>query len=240
VFGSSARKTLTLAEWTNSLWAVPYVRYTIQVDTEDVEPSRVITVIDGFIFDCDEDEQEVALGTLKAYLVMPDRVEAEGESLYDAMDSISDFLMECYEALFDPDLQDWSQSVQHLYTGGPIYSGALLIDEMELLPEHRGKGYGTQVVRETIETFGLGCGLVACKPYLSDDSRGKKSDEEKQSELNRIVAFWKRLDFVHLADTGFYVRSPELTKQPDPDEPRAPAPRVPRGRRRPGHHRSHW
>jgi len=36
------------------------------------------------------------------------------------MDSISDATMECYEALFDPGTNEWSDVVQKLYLGGPI------------------------------------------------------------------------------------------------------------------------
>ena len=92
------------------------------------------------------------------------------------MDSISDATMECYEALFDRETDEWSDSVQELYLGGPISPDLLFIDRVELDERHRGKGIGRDVVKGIIETFGLHCGLVVCKPFalhlriLTDDS----------------------------------------------------------------------
>ena len=50
-------------------------------------------------------------------LVQPGLAAEKGASLFEAMDSISDATMECYEALFDPDTNEWSDSVQELYSG---------------------------------------------------------------------------------------------------------------------------
>jgi hypothetical protein len=80
---------------------MPYIRFSIQVDTEDEEPSRVIRKIDGTVFEyAGESDKKEQIGNLQCFLVQPGLAFEKGESLYDAMDSISDATMECYEALF--------------------------------------------------------------------------------------------------------------------------------------------
>ena len=67
---------------------MPYIRFSIQVDTEDEEPSRVIRKIEGTVFeyagDSDKDEQ---IGTLQCFLVQSGLAAEKGESLFEAMDS---------------------------------------------------------------------------------------------------------------------------------------------------------
>ena len=85
------------------------------------------------------------------------------------MDSISDTTMECYEALFDPETDEWSDSVQELYLGGPVSPDLLFIDRIELDERHRGKGIERDVVKGIIETFGLNCGALP-RENLYDES----------------------------------------------------------------------
>jgi hypothetical protein len=117
---------------------MPYIRFSIQVDTEDEEPSRVIRKIDGTIFEyAEESDKEKNIGDLQCLLVQPSFAEEKGQSLCDAMDSISDETMECYDAVFDPDTDEWTDSVQELYSGGPISADLLFIDKIELDAKHR-------------------------------------------------------------------------------------------------------
>jgi hypothetical protein len=74
-----------------------YIRFSIQVDTEDVEPSRVIRKIDGTIFEyAEESDKKEHIGSLRCFLVQPGQAVEKGDSLCNAMDSISDTTMECY------------------------------------------------------------------------------------------------------------------------------------------------
>jgi len=51
---------------------MPYIRFSIQVDTEDEEPSRVIRKIDGAVFEyAGDSDKEEQIGTLKCFLVQP-------------------------------------------------------------------------------------------------------------------------------------------------------------------------
>jgi GNAT superfamily N-acetyltransferase len=172
-------------------------------------------------------------------MVLASRAANEGVDLFDAMDSLSDSAVECYEALYDDG--DWSQPVWDLYgeASSPIECDLLFIEEVKLQPPYRGKGIGAQVVRETIATFGSsGVGLVACKPFALQYSQWQADDEEHRAlrakpgfeeqrvaDFARVAQFWTELGFRQLPGTEFYAFAPHLVAQPA-------LPRVPRGRRR--------
>jgi GNAT superfamily N-acetyltransferase len=135
------------------------------------------------------------------------------------MDSISDATMECYEAVFDPDTDEWSDSIQELYSGGPISANLLFVDRIELDEKHRGKGIGRAVVKEIVETFGLSCGLIVCKPFplqysvwaenCSAAERADSGFEKKKSDaFRRVSKFWMDCGFVPLPGSEFYSYSP--------------------------------
>jgi hypothetical protein len=68
---------------------MPYIRFSIQVDTEDEEPSQVIRKIDGTVFEhVGESDKEEQIGNLQCFLVQPGLAAEKGESLFETMDSI--------------------------------------------------------------------------------------------------------------------------------------------------------
>jgi GNAT superfamily N-acetyltransferase len=164
-----------------------HFRFTIQVDFEDHEPSRIVPHILGEIFDGPEesssDELGQKIGRLNAFLVQRSRAIDNGVSLLDAMDSISQAVYDCYAALFEEPTIEWGEAVEKLYRGGIMEKDVLFIDNIEIEPNHRGKGIGPQVVRELIATFASsGVGLVACKPFpLQYAMWADKRNEEKKA-----------------------------------------------------------
>jgi GNAT superfamily N-acetyltransferase len=226
---------------------MPHIRFTVEVDCEDQEPSRIIPAINGTIFEYEgETDKEVSVGNIHAYLVLRSRAMNEGVSLFDAMDSISQSVFDCYEALFDVETDEWSLSVEALYSGEIIESDVLFIESVELDAPFRGKGIGAQIVRETIATFASSCGLVACKPFplqysnwqdeAHNTNRQEPGFEEKRvADFARVAKFWTDLGFRKLHDSDFHTYAPELIHQTDPGSDAAPSIvpyRVPRGRRR--------
>jgi hypothetical protein len=205
---------------------VPFIRFTLQVDTEDLEPSRVVPRIEGRIFsyaDTNAAEEETEVGTIVAFLVLESRAVNEKISLFEAMDSTSQILCECYESIYDPDTEDWSLAVEELYNSHvPIFHDTLFIEDVQIEPSQQDKAkMAATAIRGAVETFASSCGLIVCPAEISGSDQDWVTSD-----------FWKSLDFVKLGDTGFYVRAPERLQQPDPDAPRQEAPRVLRGRRR--------
>ncbi len=226
---------------------MPQIRFTIHADCDSQEPSRIVPALRGEILDFEgESDDEVRIGQIDAVLISRSRALDERASLFEAMDSIKSSVFECYEALFDPETDDWNHYVQDIYKDEITGLDVLFIQSIELDANYRGKGIGAQVVRETIATFGSHCGLTACEPFplqysnWQDDGhvemRQRPGFEEKRlADFARVAKFWTDLGFSRLDDSGFYTYAPELIQQPDPTSDAAPSPvinRVPRGRRR--------
>jgi hypothetical protein len=197
-----------------------HIRFTIEVECEDTEPSRIVPRIDGEIFDFPgDDDNEVRIGKIGGYLALVGRAFDEEESLFDAMDSIDQSVHECYAALFDPDKLDelWNASVRALYGDNVMAMDVLFIESIEIKPEFASTEIAP-IVRETIATFGSNCGLVA-----------HRAPEN--------VKAWTDLGFRKLPDSDFYTYAPELLNHGGKDDEPAPhiswVNRVRRGRRRP-------
>ena len=231
----------------NRIFDVPHIRFTVHTECDSQEPSRIVPAVQGEIFEFEgESENEVSIGQIDAYLVLRGRALNEHESLFEAMDSIDSSVFECYEALFDPETDDWSQSVQDLYKDQIFGLDVLFIQSIQLDANYRGKGIGAQVVRETIAIFGSHCGLIACKPFPLQYSNWEDEEhtelrkqpgfeEKRLADFARVARLWTDLGFVRLDKSDFYTYAPELTDQPNPASDVAPSPvvnRVPRGRRR--------
>ena len=125
------------------------------------------------------------------------------------MDSIDSSVFECYEALFDPETDDWNQSVQDLYKDQIMGLDVLFIESIQLNANYRGKGIGAQVVRETIATFGTHCGLITCKPFPLQYSNWEDEEhiemrqqpgieEKRLADFARLARFWTDLGFARL------------------------------------------
>src|SRR5207253_6571124 len=98
-------------------------------------------------------------------------------------------VFECYEALFDPETDDWNQSVRDLYKDQIMGLDVLFIESIQLNSNYRRKGIGAQVVRETIATFGTHCGLITCKPFPLQYSNW---EDEEHFEMRQQPGFEER------------------------------------------------
>jgi GNAT superfamily N-acetyltransferase len=207
---------------------MPHIRFTVQVECGNDEPSRVTPAFHGEIFERAEgSDEEIRIGRIDGYLVLRGRAIDEGEDLFDAMDSISSSTSECFEALFDHESGEWKESVESFYKHDIPGHDVLFIEEVELDPAYRGKGIGAQVVRETIATFGASCGLVMCKPFAlqyanrideenAATQRQPGFEAKRLADFGKVMQFWVDLGFRNLPDSDFYVFSPRLTQQPAP------------------------
>jgi hypothetical protein len=140
--------------------------------------------IEGTVYEYEgESDTEKQIGDLRCFLVQPGLAEEKQIHLFDPADSISDETAECYEAVFDLATNDWNADIEDLYAGGPVGVDLLFIEQIRLDDRHRGKGIGRNAVREIIETFGLQCGLVVCKPFqLEYSGWAEKYSAAQQAE----------------------------------------------------------
>jgi hypothetical protein len=107
------------------------------------------------------DEEDV--GYIKASLVQFGEAMDHGISTERLGDGIDANIAEYWELLFDLDTGCWKEEVRDEYeTSG---CDLLIVDCMEISPEFRRTGVGPIAIDRTIDIFGTGCGLVACKPW---------------------------------------------------------------------------
>jgi len=94
----------------------------------------------------------------------------------------------------------------------------LIVDYVEVYPKFRGLGIGVSAIHRTIDVFGTGCGLVACKPWPLQFTPAVERDQEtlkrlaapdigKGEALRKLRSYWSRLGFWPLGSTGIYLLS---------------------------------
>ena len=159
---------------------MPHIRFTVHADCDSQEPCRIVPALRGEIFEFEgESDNEIRIGQIDAYLVLRGRALNEQESLFEAMDSIDSSVFECYEALFDPETDDWNQSVQDLYKDQIMGLDVLFIESIQLNANYRGKGIGAQ---------------VAYAPELMQQP-GPASDIASSPAVNRVARGRRRRQF---------------------------------------------
>jgi len=110
----------------------------------------------------------------------------------------------------------WKEEVQDEYEASGC--DLLIIDCMEISPKFRGTGVGPIAVDRTIGIFGPSCGLVACKPsplqFTPAFARHQKALKRlkapgvgRDEAVRKLRAYWSRLGFWPLGETGIYLLS---------------------------------
>jgi GNAT superfamily N-acetyltransferase len=131
-------------------------------------------------------------------------------------DGISGDISEYWEQLFDVETGYPKEEIQNEFE--VVDLDLLIIDYVAIYPEYRGLGIAESVIHRTIDIFGAGCGLVACKPWplqvttsTADDQEGVKRlalpNVSKGEALRKLRSYWSRLGFCPLGKTGIYLLS---------------------------------
>jgi hypothetical protein len=157
---------------------------------------------------------EEDVGYIKASLVQFGEAMDHGISTERLGDGIDGNIAEYWELLFDLDTGCWKEEVQDEYEASGC--DLLIIDCMEIRPRWRGLGVGPTAVDRTIDIFGPGCGLVACKPWplqftpaFARDrkalNRLKAPGVGRDEAVRKLRAYWSRLGFWPLGETGIHL-----------------------------------
>lgn len=208
---------------------MPRIQFELNLDSDDTEPSRFLITFSGTIYqrlepndENDDEENEEIVGHVELILVRREQIWNEHESLFEAMDSLSSETCECYESIFDVRTGDWKQAILSLYKPEePMHPDLLFIQKLELQPEWRGKGIGSDVVEQIVFAMGSMCGLVCCKPFPIEytgwqepyKNGAVESPEDRSKRLKmfrRVRSFWLSQGFLKVRGTEFVVFSPEL------------------------------
>jgi hypothetical protein len=158
--------------------------------------------------------KEEDAGYIKASLVQFGGAIEHGISTERLGDGIDGNIAEYWELLFDLDTGCWKEEVQDEYEASGC--DLLIIDCMEISPKFRGTGVAPTAIDRTIDIFGPGCGLVACKPwplqFTPSFARDRKPLKRlkapvigRDEAVRKLKAYWSRLGFWPLGETGIHL-----------------------------------
>lgn len=157
------------------------------------------------------DDEKLA-GHFSGYVLRATRAINDGVDLIDHCDAHSQDVFEYaktfYEEDGDPVENVWDDAVA---AGRDL----LVIDEVALHPEHRGKCLGLRIMRRLFDLFGAGCGLAATIPYplqhLGDQGDmtafNWHSEKNFQKARRKLAAYLQSLGFSRLGRKNFYTIS---------------------------------
>jgi hypothetical protein len=131
-------------------------------------------------------------------------------------DGISGDISEYWEHLFNVETGYPKEEIQNEFE--VVDLNLLIIDYVAIYPKFRGLRIAESAIHRTIDIFGTGCGLVACKPWplqftpsLADDPEALKKlappDVGKAEALRKLRSYWSRIGFWPLGNTGIYLLS---------------------------------
>jgi hypothetical protein len=122
-----------------------------------------------FVF-LDDDREEVlddsaqVAGRARLFVFNADAAENDGESLFDLLDRRAETA--AYIPLLGNEAGNFSSAVcQMLGEEMALSQNMLILDRLEIFPQFRGQQLGLKYVRAAITRFGIGCRLVAIKPF---------------------------------------------------------------------------
>jgi len=132
---------------------------------------------------------------------------------------------ECYEALFDPETDDWNQSVHDLYRDQIMGLDVLFMKASNSTRIIEGRESVLKSCGKRLRLSEHHCGLITCKPFPLQYSNWEDEEhiemrqqpcieEKRLADFARLARFWTDLGFVRLNDSDFYTYAPELIQQP--------------------------
>src|SRR6266404_1650151 len=181
-----------------------------------VETDFVHSILGRIFAKLKDDGEEKETGYIRASLVQFGEAVDHGISSERLGDGIDGNIAEYWERLFDLGSGYWKEEVQSEYEA--LGCDLLIIDCVEVHPKLRGRGIGPSVIDRTLDIFGAGCGLVVCKPwplqftpaYARDRKalkRLKAPSVGRHDAIHKLRAYWSRIGFWPLGETGIYLLS---------------------------------
>jgi hypothetical protein len=155
-------------------------------------------------------------GRIGASLVQFGEALDQGISAERLGDGISGDISEYWEHLFDVETGYLKEEIQNEFE--VVDLNLLIIDYVAIYPEFRGLRIAESAIERTIDIFGTGCGLVACKPWPLQFTPSVANDQEalkrlallktsKGEAIRKLRLYWSRLGFWPLGNTGIYLLS---------------------------------
>jgi hypothetical protein len=195
---------------------VASVEFVIRTELHDSAEADFVHSILGTIIAEPENRGKQDAGHIGASLVQFAEALDHGISGERLGDGISGDIAEYWEHLFDVETGYPKEEIQNEFE--VVDLDLLIIDYVAIYPEFRGLGIAESAIHRTIDIFGTGCGLVACKPWPLQFTPSVAGDQEalkrlalpnvsKGEALRKLRSYWSRLGFWPLSNTGIYLLS---------------------------------
>ena len=195
---------------------VASVEFVLRAELHEFAETDFVHSIAGRIIAEPECGGKRDVGQIRASLVQFGKALDHGISAERLGDGISGDISEYWEHLFDVETGCPKEGIQNEFE--VIDLDLLIIDYVAIYPEFRGLGIAASAIHRTIDIFGTGCGLVACKPWPLQFTPPVPGDQEalrrlalpnvsKGEALRKLRSYWSRLGFWPLSNTGIYLLS---------------------------------
>jgi hypothetical protein len=157
-------------------------------------------------------QRETTVGYVSGFVIKNE----DGVDLFYECDAHSQELIDVVSVLFDPEDEELREDVDQALHG-VIQSNVIVLDRIEVVPEHRGHGVGLAAASRFLETFGAGCGIAICKPFPLQFEYGAKKrpewvermklgsfEQDQKTATGKLEGYWGRLGFARLLDTPYW------------------------------------
>ncbi len=194
------------------------------IDSED--PHEFITEITGTLNVYNEDTEafDIPVGHISVHKVELGRALDAKASLFDIFDCRNSELHALYGHLFD-DKNDFHQHLEDIVHPG-FGSDLLIVERVEIDPEHRGQDLGLLLASRAIDAFADGCQYVVTIPsplqfglYSEASAKDRKIKgfdkfvKDEAVATKKISDHWKKIGFVELPDEpNILITSPALRR----------------------------
>lgn len=179
------------------------------------DPGDYVSDLQVEIECCAEDGEEREVGRICGYVVDVERADQAGIHIFDLFDSHSQELSDFWFALYETD-DTLKASVLKLFGATPYNRNLIVLSNIELEPEHRGRKLGLYAVAQTIEHLKTSCAIAIGHPFpcqfgpWADDPDwmarfGPGLKGGRQSAFTRLGSYWEQLGFARIRGTEFFV-----------------------------------
>ena len=195
---------------------VASVEFVVRAALHDPVEDDFVRSIAGRIIAEAENLGEEDAGQIGASLVQFGEALDHGISAERLGDGVSGDISEYWEHLFDAETGHPKEEIQNEFE--VVDLDLLIIEYVTIYPKFRGLSIAESAIHRTIDIFGAGCGLVACKPWplqftpsVADDQEALKRlalpNVSKGEAIRKLRSYWSRLGFWPLGNTGIYLLS---------------------------------
>lgn len=185
-----------------------FVRYDIEswIGRSSSEEGYLTRVFGSILYaETDDDEDGVVCGHIRAcHLRCRDMIENDEFDPRKWGRADSNELAEIARSVYRID-GSWTPATHELL--GPVDpEDMLVISEVELHPNYRGRGIGLQVTERTICIFGYSCGIAALCPWPTEMKDPGNEQEARRAHV-KLANYSERIGFEQLGASGVWVRS---------------------------------